>query len=125
MNPPDVAESAKQRVPLKPDVLHILISLSGSDLHGYGIIKEVLERTGGAFELQAGALYRRLRTLREAGMIGETERRPAPDQDDERRRYYRITSLGKRVAASEARRMEALVDQARARGLIADPGSES
>ncbi len=70
MNPPDVAESAKQHVPLKPDVLHILIALSGSDLHGYGIIKEVLERTGGAFELQAGALYRRLRTLREAGMIG-------------------------------------------------------
>ncbi len=125
MNATDVAESPQEHIPLKPDVLHILIALSGSDLHGYGIIKEVLERTGGAFELQPGALYRRLRTLREAGMIRETQRRPAADQDDERRRYYRITSLGRRVAAAEARRMEALVEQARARGLIAESGSGS
>lgn len=111
MSPPD----AHAFLPLKPRVFHILLTLLDTDLHGYGIIQAVEERTGGDVVLEAGSLYRTLRGLLEDGLIVETDDRPDPEEDDQRRRYYRITDLGRRVAAAETRRLRELLAQAETR----------
>ncbi len=108
-------------LPLKPDVFLILMILIDGDAHGYGIIKEAEERTGGQVRLQAGALYRRLKRMLDEGLIAELEQRAVDPAGDERRRYYRVTALGKKAAETEATRMAELVDAARARHLIKDP----
>jgi DNA-binding PadR family transcriptional regulator len=105
-------------LPLTPAVFHLLLALSDSDRHGYGIAKEVAERTGGRVRMGPGTIYGTLTRMREAGLVEEC----APDSDrgsgDERRRYYRITSLGKTVARAEARRLAELLDIARDKALI-------
>lgn len=105
-------------LPLPPVTFHILIALAKEDRHGYAIMQEVEERTGGKVRLGAGTLYRSVQRLLEQGLILETRERPAPEHDDERRRYYRITPFGAAVARAEARRMSELLGMARARGLV-------
>ena len=100
-------------LPLKADTFHVLLVLLRGERHGYAIMREAAERSEGRVELQAGALYRLLARLLDDGLVVESQRRPAADADDERRRYYRITPLGKRVIAAEAERMAALAEEAR------------
>jgi DNA-binding PadR family transcriptional regulator len=106
---------AERHLPLKPEVLEILFSLLDGERHGYAIIKDVEARTQGGLVLRPGALYRHLHRMLQDGLLVESERRPAPEQDDERRRYYDVTPLGRRVVAAELRRMEAAVAEGRAR----------
>ncbi len=105
-------------LPLPPATFHILLALSDDDRHGYAIIQDVAFRTGGALKLSAGTLYRSIQRMLEQGLLVETRDRPAPEDDDERRRYYRITPLGIAVAKAEARRLDQLLRLARAKGLV-------
>ena len=100
-------------IPLKPDAFYVLLVLLHGELHGYALMREASRLSEGRVELQAGALYRLLARMLDDGLVAESQRRPAPDADDQRRRYYRITSLGKHVMAAEAQRMAALADAAR------------
>jgi DNA-binding PadR family transcriptional regulator len=104
-------------LPLPAATFHILLALAQDDRHGYGIILDVAASTDGALKLGAGTLYRSIQRMLEQGLIVETRERPAPDQDDERRRYYRITPFGATVARAEARRLAQLVRLARASGF--------
>lgn len=108
-------------LPLPPATLHILIALADADRHGYAIIQDVEARTGGELRLSAGTLYRTIQRLLEQGLIMEPRTRPAAANDDPRRRYYRITALGRAAARAETRRLMQLVNLARARGL--EPGA--
>ncbi len=96
----------------------ILLSLMEEDRHGYGIIQDVAARTNGRLKLSPGTLYRSIQRMLEEGWIVETDERPAPEFDDERRRYYRITETGRTKARAEAERLQELLRQARATGLI-------
>jgi DNA-binding PadR family transcriptional regulator len=104
-------------LPLPPATFHILLAVAGEDRHGYAIIQDVAVRTGGELKLSAGTLYRSIQRMLEQGLLVETRERPAPEEDDERRRYYRITPLGTAVAKAEARRLTQLVRMARAKGF--------
>ena len=99
--------------PLSGVVFQILLSLTDSERHGYGITQDIASRTAARMRIEPGNLYRSLKAMLDDGLIEESERRPAPDLDDQRRRYYRITSLGKKVALAETARLEALVIEAR------------
>lgn len=103
---------------LTPAMFHILLALSDRDRHGYGIMQEVEVRTGGAVRMAAGTLYRSIKILLAAGFIVESEERPDPALDDERRRYYRISERGRLAAEEEAERLEQLVKQARDKRLL-------
>jgi DNA-binding PadR family transcriptional regulator len=105
-------------LPLSSQAFEVLLTLTTGDQHGYRIMRDVTERSGGALTLHAGTLYRTLARLLEQGLIEELDERPAADADDERRRYYRLTSFGWEVARAEARRLAAQVDLARARRLL-------
>jgi DNA-binding PadR family transcriptional regulator len=100
-------------LPLRPVAFQILLSLADGDRHGYGITQDIAGRTSARMRIEPGNLYRSLRTLLDDGLIEESEKRPAPDLDDARRRYYRITAFGRRVAAAETARLEALVAEAK------------
>jgi DNA-binding PadR family transcriptional regulator len=104
-------------LPLPEAAFHILMALADEDRHGYGIIQDVAVRTGGALRLSAATMYRSIQRMLEQGLIVETHERPAPDEDDERRRYYRITPFGAAVARAEARRLTHLIKLARASGF--------
>jgi DNA-binding PadR family transcriptional regulator len=106
-------------IPLPPATFHILMALAYEDRHGYAIIQDVAARTGGEIKLSAGTLYRSIQRMLEQGLLVETNRRPAPMDDDERRRYYRITPFGEAVARAEALRLSQLVKMARASGFVA------
>jgi len=106
-------------LPLQPATFHILVALSDGDRHGYAIMQDVAERTGGTFRLNPGTLYTTIRRLLEQGLIEELDDRPDPDHDDERRRYYRLTAFGRSVARAETARLERLVTLARRAGLAA------
>jgi DNA-binding PadR family transcriptional regulator len=108
-------------LPLPTAVFHILIALADRDRHGYSVMQDVAARTGGKMRLSAGTLYSSIRRMLEQGLIEELRDSPDPSSTDERRRYYRITRFGKRVAAAEVERMNALLQQARATGLA--PGA--
>jgi DNA-binding PadR family transcriptional regulator len=116
---PDRIERAEieSLLPLPPATLHILLALADQDRHGYAIIQDVEARTGGELRLSAGTLYRSIQRMLEQGLIVETHERPDPDEDDERRRYYRITALGTATGRAEVRRLAQLVKLARARGV--------
>ena len=104
-------------LPLPAATFHILMAVAEEDRHGYAIIQNVAARTGGELTLSAGTLYRSIQRLLEQGLLEETADRPEPELDDERRRYYRITSLGTAVAKAEARRLAQLVKLARECGF--------
>jgi DNA-binding PadR family transcriptional regulator len=107
--------------PLTPAMFHVLLALAGDDLHGYAILKEVELRTGGKVKLSTGTLYGIIKRLLADGLIIERRSRPAEADDDERRRYYRLTTQGREVAAAEAERMDELLSVARARNLLKRP----
>jgi DNA-binding PadR family transcriptional regulator len=108
-------------LPLPTAVFHILIALADRDRHGYSILQDVAARTEGKVQLSAGTLYSSIRRMLEQGLIEELAESPDPSSTDERRRYYRLTRFGKRVASAEVARLTALVKQARATGLV--PGA--
>jgi DNA-binding PadR family transcriptional regulator len=105
-------------LPLKPVDFLVLMVLAEHERHGYGIVQDITEHTGGKVRLVPGNLYSVLRRLLGIGVIEEAPLRPAPDLDDERRRYYRITRFGERVLAAEAERMRELVAVAESRNII-------
>jgi DNA-binding PadR family transcriptional regulator len=111
------AAAAADLLPLPPATFHILIALSEADRHGYAIMQEVAERTGGKTKLNPGTLYTTIRRLLDQGLIVELDERPNPDDDDERRRYYRLTPFGREVAQLELARLGDLVALARHAGL--------
>jgi DNA-binding PadR family transcriptional regulator len=111
-------DSPESLLPLQPMTFHILLSLAEEDRHGYAIILDVARRTGGEIKLSAGTLYRSIQRMLEQGLIIETKSRPAPEMDDERRRYYRITAFGTAVAKAEAGRLANLVRMARSCGVV-------
>lgn len=104
-------------LPLPEATFHILLALSEEDRHGYGIIQDVAASTNGALKLSAGTLYRSIQRMLEQGLLVETRNRPAPEDDDERRRYYRLTPFGREVARAEAQRLRQLVRLARKSGF--------
>jgi len=108
-------------LPLTPGVFHVLLVLAGGDTHGYAILKEVSYLTGGAVSLSAGTLYAILRRLVSDGLVVERMDRPAPEADDERRRYYNLTDFGLSVARAEAARLQDVLSLARAKNLLAKP----
>jgi DNA-binding PadR family transcriptional regulator len=112
-----MTDSPESLLPLQPTTFHILLSLADEDRHGYAIILDVAARTNGELKLSAGTLYRSIQRMLEAGLIIETKTRPAPEMDDERRRYYRITPFGTAVAQAEAGRMRSLLKMARLCGV--------
>ena len=110
-------DDVAQLLPLPPVTFHILLAVADGDRHGYAIIQEVAARTGGELTLNAGTLYRAIHRMLEQGLIVEARERPGPEEDDERRRYYRITDFGIETAKAEARRLTQLVKLARQSGF--------
>jgi len=104
-------------LPLPPATFHILMAVADEDRHGYAIIQDIAARTDGVLQTSAGTLCRSIQRMQEQGLIVEARERPAPEDDDERRRYYRITPFGFAVARAEARRLAQMVKLARARGI--------
>jgi len=102
-------------LPLKPHWFHVMLSLADQEQHGYGIMQEVLERTDSKVRLWPATLYGTLKRLIEEGLIEESDERPSPELDDARRRYYRLTTFGRRVLAAESARLEDLVRVIRAK----------
>jgi DNA-binding PadR family transcriptional regulator len=112
---PPRRDDVDRHLPLKPVAFQVLLSLAEGERHGYGITMDVASRTAARIQLEPGNLYRTLRAMLDDGLIEESGKRPAPDLDDERRRYYRITALGRRVAAAEIARLEAVIAEAKAK----------
>lgn len=107
--------SIQDLLPLTPPVFHILLALAEEERHGYGIMQDVAQQTDGALQLGPGTLYGCLKRMLAAGLVEESDERPDPALDDERRRYYRMTVLGKRMARAEAQRLAGAVTVAMAR----------
>lgn len=105
-------------LPLKPQWFHILLSVAGGEQHGYGIMQEVLQRTNGKVRLWPATLYGSIKRLIEAELIEESAERPAPEVDDARRRYYRLTSLGRQVLEAECDRLQELVNAIRTKQFL-------
>lgn len=105
-------------LPLKPVVFQVLLSLVDGERHGYAIVQDIAERSSARMQIEPGNLYRTLRFMLDEQLIEESDRRPAAGLDDERRRYYRITRFGQRVASAEAARLVEVVADARARNLL-------
>ena len=122
--PAGAARDPESLVPLKSfDFLILLMLAKNGDRPGYGIMQVVSEHTKKMIELEAGSLYRTIRRLQYDGLLEESSRRPAADLDDERRRYYRLTSFGKRVVTAEAARLRRLVRIAESARLLAPQGA--
>jgi DNA-binding PadR family transcriptional regulator len=113
-----IPEEPEGYLPLTPAVLDIMVALGNEEMHGYAIMQEVRRRTEGGRRLAPGTLYRSLRQMEERGWVAEAEERPDPSLDDERRRYYRLTDLGRRVALAEVDRLEGLVRAGRSKGFV-------
>jgi DNA-binding PadR family transcriptional regulator len=108
-------------LPLKAQWFHILLSLAGEEQHGYGIMQDVLNRTMGKVRLWPATLYGSIKRLIEADLIVESAERPAPELDDARRRYYRLTSLGRHVLEAECERLQELVRTVRVKqGMVTE-----
>jgi|ERR1700734_2309855 DNA-binding PadR family transcriptional regulator len=109
MNMPETKTNPQSFLPLKPQWFHIMLSLAAGEQHGYGIMQDVLLRTNDKVRLWPATLYGSIKRLIEAGLIEESDERPAPELDDARRRYYRLTTLGKLVLDAECERLQELV----------------
>jgi DNA-binding PadR family transcriptional regulator len=120
---PPRTRSVDHFLPLTPPTLHTLVALADGDKHGYAILKEIERRTDGAVRLSAGTLYALLGRATADGLIAETDERPDVALDDERRRYYRLTPLGRQVAVAEIARLESIVEMAREKRLVPRPRS--
>jgi DNA-binding PadR family transcriptional regulator len=115
------SQSIDQHLPLSLPVFHMLLSLSEGERHGYALKREILQRTDKRINLGSGALYGAINKMLEQGLIAESDERPDPHLDDERRRYYKITPLGRRVVRAEVARLRALLQVAEVRLGIPDP----
>jgi DNA-binding PadR family transcriptional regulator len=113
--------ASESHEPLTPAMFHVLLALAGEDLHGYAILKEVELRTSGKVRLSTGTLYGIIKRMLADGLIVELRSRPAETEDDERRRYYRLTLQGRQVAVAEAERMDEILSVARSRNLRKKP----
>jgi DNA-binding PadR family transcriptional regulator len=121
------AQSLNQRrpenfLPLTPAMFHVLLALADKERHGYEIMQEVQERTAGSVRLGPGTLYGSIKRMLSDGLIEESDDRPDPELDDERRRYYRLSDFGYRVARAESQRLANLVSNARAKKLLSRTG---
>ncbi len=105
-------------LPLTPAVFHILLALADQERHGLGVMDDVERRTGGAVLLGPGTLYGTIKRMVASNLIEQSERRPAPEEDDTRRRYYRLTRLGRQVVTLEAERLEVLVGVAKDKRVL-------
>lgn len=110
----------EELLPLTPAAFHILLSLADGERHGYSIMREILAQTGGKLRVGPTTLYRSIKHLLEAGLIEESDERPDPALDDERRRYYRLTDFGYRVTVAEVRRLDEVLAVARASRRLCD-----
>ena len=110
-------------LPLTPAVFHVLLALANGERHGYAIMQEVAEHTNGQMKMGPGTLYGTIKRLLEAGLIEESDERPDPEMDDERRRYYRLSGVGQRVIRAEAQRYADMAEVARGKRLIGKPVS--
>ena len=108
-----MAKISKQAQPLPPAVFHLLLALRGGEQHGYALMQRVEELTDGSVRMGPGTLYGAIKRMLADGLIEETDERPDPALDDQRRRYYRITAAGERACATEVQRMETLLRHAR------------
>ena len=115
---PNPSDEVEAFLPLPTAVFHILVALADRERHGYSIMQDVSARTDSKVRLSAGTLYSAVRRMLEQGLIEELRESPDPASDDDRRRYYGLTGLGRDVAAAEARRLSDMLAQARATGLI-------
>ena len=115
-------QQVEEFLPLPASVMHVVVALADGEKHGYAILRDVAELSDGAVRMGSGTLYGSIKRMLDQGLIEETEERPDPALDDQRRRYYRLTELGQRVGAAEHRRLTALVDAARLRRLGLRPG---
>lgn len=106
-------QSPDKLLPLRPVAYQILLALADGERHGYAIAQDISRRSAARMNLEPGNLYRTLKWMLDHSMIEESDRRPAPDRDDERRRYYRLTRFGWRVGVAETARLEALVAEAK------------
>lgn len=111
-------ESPRELLPLTPAVFHILLALASGEKHGYAIMLDAEKISSGQVKMGPGTLYGSIRRLLEAGLIEESDERPDPELDDQRRRYYRLTGMGRRVLVAEAERLARLVAQAEARQVL-------
>ena len=112
------ADDPEKLLPLSQAAFHILLALAGGERHGYGIMQETARSSEGKINLGPGTLYRTIKRLLDDNLIEESDERPAPDLDDERRHYYRLTPFGFRVARAEAQRLAALVRMAQSKQLL-------
>jgi DNA-binding PadR family transcriptional regulator len=112
-----MATDPRAHLPLKPVDLELLLALAEDDRHGYGLVQAIGAHTNGLIALDPGNLYRVIKRLLADGLVAEAGQRPAPDEEGERRRYYRLTPLGGRVLAAELERLRALVNAPNARSL--------
>ena len=110
-------------LPLKADDFNILLSLADGDRHGYAMLKEIEAATGGRSRIAPSPFYRRIKRLLEGSLVVEADERPAPELDDERRRYFRLTPLGRTVLAAEAARLVELAGTERVRRLAMETTS--
>lgn len=120
---PAPSDDVESFLPLPTAVFHVLVALADQDRHGYAIMQDVAARTGGRMKLSPGTLYGSIKRMLDDGLIEELAERPQPDQDDERRRYYRLTGFGREVAQAEADRLATLLHQAQALGLTPRRGT--
>ena len=120
---PETASDPKAPLTLTPAAFHIMLVLADGENHGYAIMREVAENTQGRMRLGPGTLYGTIKRMLADGWIEESDERPDPELDDERRRYYRLTGLGHRLVQAEAERLEQLVNIARDKRLLRTPGS--
>jgi DNA-binding PadR family transcriptional regulator len=116
-------EKPEAWLPLTPAMFHILLALADKERHGYEIMREVDERTEGKMRVGPGTLYGSIKRMLNDGLIEELDERPDPELDDERRRYYRLSDFGRRVAIAEAERLVKLVKSARSKKLLSARGA--
>ncbi|HZB71857.1 MAG TPA: PadR family transcriptional regulator [Acidimicrobiales bacterium] len=115
------ADDPEAHLPLPASVMHIVVALAEGEKHGYAIMRDVADLSGGVVRMGSGTLYTAIKRMLDQGLIEETDERPDPAMDDQRRRYYRLTALGQRVGAAEHARLSALLDAARLRQLGVRP----
>ncbi len=115
------ADDPEAHLPLPASVMHIVVALAEGEKHGYAIMRDVADLSGGVVRMGSGTLYTAIKRMLDQGLIEETDERPDPAMDDQRRRYYRLTALGQRVGAAEHARLSALLDAARLRRLGVRP----
>jgi len=120
---PETTSHPKKSPTLTPAAFHIMLVLAGGENHGYAIMREVTEHTNGKMRLGPGSLYGTIKRMLSDGWIEESDERPDPQMDDERRRYYRLTGIGRKLVQAEAERLEQLVNIARGKKLLPNAGS--